>query len=473
MIGREQEQKLLETAYVSKRAEFVAVYGRRRVGKTFLIRHVFSRCFFFQHTGIANVGRKEQLAGFLGALRKAGAEVPERFANWYEAFDALEQFAAKSRKRGKKVIFLDELPWMDSPKSGFVSALEHFWNGWASARNDVLLVVCGSATSWIIGNIVENHGGLHNRITRRIRLEPFTLRECEAFCKEKGLRLSREQILDAFLVFGGVPYYWESLLPGESPARAVDRLFFAPEAELRNEFTRMFASLFRQPGPHASIVRALGSKRIGLLRGELLKQAKLADNGAVTKALAELAECGFVRKYVQPGKKSHNAVWQLVDNFAFFHLRHVEGSEGADPDYWTKTSNSPARLAWCGLAFELVCLLHVPQIKKALGISGVLTREYAWRAGPDADSGRNGAQVDLVIARADRTTDLVEAKYSRKPFAIDKAYAAILRNKADTYLETTGTRDSVHLVLVASGGMQRNLYSDTVQASISIDDLFA
>ena len=319
LIGRGEELRTLVEAGRSGRPEFVAVYGRRRIGKTFLVRKAFGNRFAFAHAGLANCGMQEQLAAFADSLSQSFGKTFAVPSSWLEAFSTLR--TALSAKRGRKVLFLDELPWMDTPCSRFLPALEHFWNGWASGEDDIVLVVCGSATSWIVRKIIDSYGGFHNRLTHRIRLRPFTLGECRDLVRAKGIELTDWQLADLFMVFGGVPFYWSLLHRGESPAQAVDRLCFGEDGELAGEFDHLYASLFRRPEMHLSVVRALGSKKSGMTRDELLAETGIDNSGYFSKALADLESCGFLRRYRFPGKKERDAVWKLIDPFTLFHLR--------------------------------------------------------------------------------------------------------------------------------------------------------
>ncbi len=471
MLARKEEQAELLDAVQSSKSEFVAVYGRRRIGKTFLVEETFAGSFAFEHTGLAKAPLAVQLRKFRSSLRTFGLRDCPALGDWYSAFEELQRLL-EGRPAGRKIVFIDEMPWLDTPRSNFVSALENFWNGWAARRKDVLLVVCGSATSWIVGKIIRDKGGLHNRVTRQIPLKPFTLGDCERFADAQGLALSRHEIVRLYMVLGGVPWYWSLLRPGRSAAQEVDRLFFSENAILAGEFRSLFDSLFRAGSPHVRIVEALASRRSGLSRAEIAQAAGLADNGALTRLLEELQECGFVRAYRPFGAKKKGSVHQLVDCFSLFHRRFVaSGAKGSDAEnYWSATQESGDRRAWEGLAFELVCLLHVRQIRRALGIEGVLSSVCSWRAPAAA---KHGAQVDLVLDRADGVIDLCEMKWSEKPHAIDKAEDADLRRRRAVFLEETGTRKSVQTVLVSPEGVEHGRYASAVQAVVTLADLFA
>lgn len=404
LIGREKEQGLLSEAYRSNESQFVAVYGRRRVGKTYLIRECFHDKFIFQHSGVAKANTKLQLRYFKESLVKSGASNVRIPKDWVEAFSCLEQLIEQSSEK-KKVVFIDEIPWMDTARSNFVTALEYFWNSFASARNDVLLIICGSATSWIINKVLKNHGGLHNRVNLRISLQPFTLHECELYAKSKGMRATRYELLEYYMVFGGVAFYWSLLDKGKSVAQNIDDIFFARTGQLHNEFNELYDSLFGNPEPYLKIINILGSKKIGMSRSELLENLKLSSGANITRMLEDLEECGFIRKYNAFGKKQNDAIYQLIDNFTLFYFKFMKDNKGNDEHFWSHNYLSATRYSWAGLAFERVCMLHVEQIKHKLGISGVLTSVSSWSAKPDAAYGV-GAQIDMLIERADNVVNV-------------------------------------------------------------------
>ena len=470
LIGREEERAELLGAAASRQSAFVVVYGRRRVGKTFLVRQTFGGSFAFQCSGLAKEGRARQLENFRDALREAGARDVPALADWFAAFNALRDHL-KGLPAGKKTVFLDEMPWMDTPKSHFVSALEHFWNGWASARRDIVLVVCGSATSWLVRKVFRDRGGLHDRVTHSIRLLPFTLRECAAFAKDAGLGWTRRQILQCYMAFGGVPYYWSLLRRGRSVAQNIEALCFSERGALRTEFDRLFSSLFGTDGAHRRIVEALAEARRGLLRSELLDRLGEGGGGTLSSRLDDLESCGFVRRYRDFGKRAKESRYQLVDEFSLFHIRFVRASDPTASGAWLDGVGSQARAAWEGLAFELACLRHVDQIRKALGIAGVLAGVCSWSfRGSD---GRTGAQVDLLLDRKDGIVNLCEMKFSDGPYSIDKKEEEAVLRRLSVFRRETGTRKGVHVTFVTPDGLARNSHRDVAQSEVTGDDLFA
>ncbi len=451
-------------------SQFVAVYGRRRVGKTFLIREAYNNKFDFQYTGAANLTTRKQLVRFRRALKEHGQKDTKELTDWGDAFNELKRFIT-NLPAGKKVVFIDELPWMDAPRSGFLSELESFWNGWASARRDIVFVVCGSSTSWMIKKIIKNKGGLHNRLNHRISLSPFSLGLCEKLAQSRGLVLSRKQILEAYMIFGGVPYYWSLLQKGASITTEIDRLIFSPNGELHDEFEMLYASLFKRPEPYVRVIELLAKKKLGMTRHELLSAGGFIDNGMFSEVLKDLEWCGFIRSYTMMGYRTKSAVFQLIDHYTLFYYEYLDGVRRGS-NYWRTMLGTPKYNTWCGLAFERTCLWHVDQIKKKLGISGVFTSEYAWRCLPDDSTGRPGVQIDLLLDRRDGIVDVCEMKYSKSLYTITSGYADELVCKNDVFRSVTGTKKAIHSVMITTEGLSRNEYWSDVQAEIRLDDLF-
>jgi hypothetical protein len=437
------------------------------VGKTFLIREFFDNDFAFQVTGMENIGKHEQLQNFHTALMRQGSAASTQPSSWFEAFEFLIDLLEGKQSTKRKVVFIDELPWFDTHRSGFISALEHFWNSWASAHHEVMLIVCGSATSWMLNNLIKNHGGLYNRVTRTIALEPFTLKECEEYCKEQGLRYSRYQMIESYMVFGGVPFYLSLMESRLGFAQNVDKLCFEQGAVLRNEFSRLYSSLFKRPEHYVEAVRALSAKKSGLTREALSTALSFADGGTLTKILEELEQCAFIRRYYSFGKKKRDTIYQLIDPFSLFHLNFMEEAD-KDEDFWLKYSSKGSHNAWAGYAFEQVCFAHVREVKKALGISGILTSVSAWSSKVSTP----GAQIDLVIDRDDNAISLCELKYSNKVFTIDADYERKLLHKRAAFEDETKTRKATHLTMVTTYGLRRNSHSGIIQSEVTMDDLF-
>ena len=470
LIGRTKEKQLLVDALHEEYSQFIAVYGRRRVGKTFLIREAYDYTFDFQFTGAAKLTARKQLVRFRRALKEHGQKDTPELTNWGDAFSELKRLI-NGLQTGKKVVFLDELPWMDAPRSGFLSELESFWNGWASARKDIVFVVCGSSTSWMVKKIIKNKGGLHNRLSHRISLKPFPLGLCEQLAQSRGLVLSRKQLLDAYMVFGGVPYYWSLLQKGASVTQEIDRLIFSPDGELNDEFEMLYASLFKKPEPYIRVIELLARKKMGMTRMELLAAGGFEDNGSFSDILKDLEWCGFIRSYSMMGYKKKSDLFQLIDHYTLFYYEYIDGQrQGAN--YWKSMLGTPKYNTWCGLAFERTCLWHIDQIKKQLGISGILTNEYAWRCSGDENKNLRGVQIDLLIDRSDGIIDICEMKYSKEAYVISADYGRELQRKRDVLAKVTGTESAVHTIMVTTEGVAHNEEWGEIQAEVNLDNLF-
>lgn len=470
LVGRENERRMLKEAYEADESKFVAIYGRRRIGKTYLVRETFENHFTFQHSGYFGGKLSDELFEFCISIRQYGLDGFEQPKNWLEAFELLKRVIMNSPDK-RKVVFLDELSWMDTRGSDFVMALEGFWNGWASARKDVLLIVCGSVTSWMISKIVHNKGGLYNRLSFRINLEPFTLKECEEYVNAKNIIMNRYSILQCYMIMGGVPYYWSFLEKGLSLPQNIDRIFFADNALLDNEFEYIYSSLFHNPEPYIKIISALGKKKAGMTREEIVKASKLPESGNLSKKLEELENCGFIRRYNSYGKKQKDSLYQLIDNFTLFYFKFLE-KKPTDEHFWTNNQLSQAVKIWCGLAFERVCLEHVSEIKNALGISGVSTNAYSWSCKKDNEKGLEGSQIDLIIERRDQIIDLCEMKYSTKPFKVTLKVDTDIHRKTWDFINATGTHFAVHPIILTPYGITDDSYRGQIQAVITADDLF-
>lgn len=468
VIGRENEIAILNDKLYSDRSEFVALYGRRRVGKTYLIRNVFADKFTFRITGLSNATSPDQLINFNMVMAEQYPDVIlPKAEDWMEAFRQIRQIVIRSRQR-KKIIFIDELPWFDTHKSGFIPALEHFWNSWASARKDILLIVCGSAASWMINKLIDNKGGLHNRVTQRIKLEQFTLRECEQLLARKQIALDRYQLLQLFMVLGGVPFYWDAIEKGYSAAQNINKLCFTANGLLKDEFGKLFRSLFDESERHEAVIHALAKKSKGLTREEIRKECKLLSGGGLSRLLDELEESGFIRQYTPFGRKERYSLYVLCDFFSLFHLQFMHGNMKFGRNHWLKMIDNPKYRAWSGYAFEQVCLAHIPQIKRALGISGIETESSSWRS----MSKKNGAQIDLVIDRRDNVINICEMKFSTGPFIIGKKYDTELRNKSSVFKHETRTRKAVFITMITTFGLQQGMYSGHIQNDLKMDVLF-
>lgn len=478
MIGRTEETKFLKSLLEEEEPQFVAVFGRRRIGKTYLIRESYGHEFTFQHTGISNneiepgLRKQAQLDKFAESLVEAGYKGGNKFHSWSEAFNGLKEVIKQSKNK-KKVVFLDELSWMHTKDSDLITALESFWNGWATARKekDIILIVCASATYWMTDNIVNSKGGLHNRLTGQVHLKPFTLAECEEYLRSKQIIMNRHQILQCYMILGGVPYYWSLLKKGKSLPQNIDDMFFREGAPLENEFNNLYNALFNKPTQYIKIVEALCSANKGLTRDEIIRKTGIAGSGDLSKKLKELENCGFIRKYVPFGYKTRDSLYQLIDNYTLFYYKFIE-NKGFDENYWKNQFNTPKINAWSGIAFERVCLEHIAQIKKALGITGVYSEVNSWSCKQDKDAGLFGSQIDLLIARRDQVINLCEMKYSESEYMVDAAFDRAQRRRVSDFQKKTRTKNTIHLTLITTYGLEENAYSGNIQSVVTANDLF-
>ena len=484
LIGRKQEQRELLDLYKSNRAEFVAVYGRRRVGKTFLVDETLGSHITIRHAGLSPIddnGKrnmlKDQLKHFYHSLLSQGMKKSKCPSSWLEAFFMLEMHLQSLDNGSRQVVFLDELPWMDTPRSGFVTALEGFWNGWACHRHNFMLVVCGSATSWILDNLINTHGGLYGRVPYEMKLSPFTLKECEEFFQSRNIKLSRYDIVQSYMMLGGIPYYLSYFQKGLSLAQNIDRLFFASNAKLREEYDRLFSAVFTNPEDMKRIVELLSTKHAGFTRQEILQKTGIDDSGSATKMLKALEVSDFILKYVPFGTGKRNETYKLTDPFCLFHRHWVAGCDKTavstsrlNPDFWMLSQQSQSVTSWRGIAFEEVCLAHIQQIKAALGISGVSSTQSAWAL--HGDDEKEGTQIDLLISRKDNVINMCEMKFCGDDFKVTKAYERKLAHRQIVLSEMISRRTVIHPVLITTYGLTYNEYSGSFLHTIIMDNLF-
>lgn len=470
LVGREQEIKLLKEYTTSECPEFVAVYGRRRVGKTYLVNQLFGGKMAFAMTGVLNGTKEEQMEAFVDAMQEYSGKLPEKPKTWMEAFRILKLYLKKKVALKRRcIVFLDELPSMDTQRSGFVRALGYFWNSWASLQDNLTLIVCGSATSWMIRNIVNDKGGLHDRITHELHLRPFTLKETEQYFKSRQFKWDRLTIMQAYMALGGVPYYLSLLHRGESFAANIDRLFFGDEEELRREYKRLYATLFKSPESYMTIVNALAKVKAGMTRDELRKALGQDSSGSLSGKLEDLVNCDIIRRYHIHNKttKKNSAIYQLIDFYSLFYLTFASRAE-AETGYWSNHIGTSEVNAWLGLSFERVCMTHVQQIKQALHIDRISTHFYSWRSQKDTPK----AQIDMVLDRADGIINLFEIKYSETDFRLDNDETKKLQNRMVAFRNETKTKKALWLTLLTTYGLNEGRYSSTFVSVLTMDDLF-
>lgn len=479
IIGRKQEIKELNTLYNSGKAELVAIYGRRRVGKTFLIDEALKGNITFRHAGLSpvdtnvqnNKNTANQLKHFYNSLILHGMKRSKTPQSWLDAFLLLEQHLQNIDNGNRQVIFLDELPWMDTPRSGFLTAFEGFWNTWACHRDNIMVVVCGSASSWILDNMINNHGGLYGRTTHEIKLNPFTLSECEQFLNNRNVQMSRYDIVRCYMALGGIPYYLNYLEPGKSLVQCMDKLFYSVGAKLANEYDKLFQSIFSEPDTMRKIVDTLGKRHKGFSRPELLASLRITDSGSFSKRLKALEACDFIQKYIPFGESKREVYYRLVDPFCIFCQKYVNDHKTTDHEFWSHNENSQSVVSWQGIAFENVCMTHISAIKRALGISGVASEQSAWTIAGSEDN--EGAQIDLLIVRNDNVVNMCEIKFYSDEFAVDKSYHTKLLHRINMLLSKVNRKASIHSTLITTFGLKYNEYSGGFVKIVTLEDLFA
>ncbi len=472
LIGRVEEQALLARNENSGQAELVVVYGRRRVGKTYLVRAVFEKQMAFELSGIHNASLSHQLENFRTALSEVSGKLPlAKPGSWIEAFSMLTNYLTPLVKKQRRVVFIDEFPWLSTPRSGFIQAFENFWNTWASRQKNLIIVICGSAAAWMIQKVINNKGGLHNRVTRRIRLLPFTLSETKAFFSERKINLDQYQVLQIYMVIGGIPQYLKEVEKGESAMQAIDRICFTKDGLLHQEFKNLFLSLFDDATYHMAVIRVLANKSHGLTRTEIIKACKLTSGGGTTKILDELTESGFITPYIPFDRAAKDSIYKLTDEYSHFYVKFMEGNRINGAGSWIKFSAGTSWKSWSGNAFESVCMKHILQIKKALGIQGVHTETSTWRYHPK--KGEQGAQIDLLIDRQDKCINICEMKFSTTAYEITKSYAKELENKQRVLREKTGTRKTLFLTMVTTYGVKNaDSIPGLIQNEVTMEALF-
>lgn len=467
--------KELNRRFNSEDAQLVAVYGRRRVGKTYLINKAFKGRITFSHAGLSPLNNTKkgmlaaQLEHFYYSLKHYGMEESKIPESWLEAFYMLEKLLERKDNGKKQVVFLDELPWMDTKRSGFITAFEAFWNSWGCSRDNLLVVVCGSATSWMLDNLIKNHGGLYGRVTCEIRVSPFSLKECSQFYKANHVKLSSYDIVQSYMILGGIPYYMGYFQEDLSLGQNIDRLFFNKNAALKDEYDKLFTAVFSNPSMMKRIVSCLYTRNAGFTRAELVERSGITDGGTLSKCLNALIASDFIVKYVPFGFGKREEHYKLVDPFCMFYLHFVADGNIKDPMFWEHSLSSQRVVSWRGFAFETVCFNHIDCIKEALGISGVLTTHSAWSKRSDDEEGQ---QIDMIISRNDNVTNMCEIKFYNSPFTVNKDYYLKLMQRENILTQALSPKEVVHNTLITTYGLVKNEYSGVFSKVITMEDLF-
>lgn len=469
IAGRNAEIDLLQGLLEKEESEFVAIYGRRRVGKTYLIREVYKKQIVFECNGLHHKSLEQQLENFWLTLQETTNKLPTALPpqTWLQAFAQLKKYINTLKGKRKKVIFLDEVPWFETPRAGFLAALDNFWNQYCSKRPDIILVICGSAASWIINKVINDRGGLHNRVTTHVQLMPFNLYEVKAFFEMKNIQLTLKDIAQLYMCVGGIPFYLKEVKASKSIPQILDDLFFVPQASLQREFPNLYAALFKNNQLHEQIVEALSTKNKGLTRNEIIAYTKFKSGGGLTTLLKELIECGFVKQITPTPQKIE--LYRLVDEYSLFYFKFLKKKKSKSS--WQQITNRQAYKIWLGIAFENLCLQHTLPIKKALGIQGIVTNGYTWFQ--KGDTHNSGTQIDLVIDRSDNCINLFELKFHNTVFEVTKNYAYQLQHKIELFKTKTRTKKNVMLTFLTPFGVKENKYYLSLAANqLLIDNLF-
>ncbi len=471
LVSRQRECERLQRCMDSDRSELVVISGRRRIGKTYLVDKFFNYTYDFTFVGEHKTSTIVQIQNFMRALQQQSKHKQAKASSWYEAFNALEDYLSSLPANRKKVVFIDEMPWIDAQRSNFVSALENFWNGWANRRTDIVFIATGSATSWMADKIVGNQGGLHARITCNLHLAPFTLHETEEYLRLHNCQWDRYQILQCYMIFGGVPFYLSLIDPKNSLAQNIDDLFFSDGAQLRNEFDELYNSLFTHADTYIAVVKLLSENKGGLMREEILRATDI-EGSFLSKILNNLERCDFITRLSQYGKKTHNCIFRLTDFFTLFYYKFILPNNTMEEHWWSKNIDSRSVTTWMGLSFELVCLCHHKQIKSALGIAGVSTSVSVWKSKADPKKEIPGFQIDLIIERADRIVHLCEMKFSVDQYRISNEYEMKLRERLGLFRFATNNKKSLVHTFVTTYGVADGKNKSIVHSEVTMDNLF-
>ncbi len=473
LIGREKEKEKLDKILQSRQSEFLALFGRRRVGKTFLIRQYLKNDIVFEISGTKEGSKEQQIQHFFSEyVHRTQAQkktIPPK--SWYDIFDYLSAYLSElPPKTTKHVVFIDEMPWLDTPKSDFISALDFFWNQHVSKMDNILLIACGSATSWIRNNLINARGGLYNRITQRIKLMPFNLHETAIFLESLHVKLPQYQILELYMVMGGIPFYLKEIVKGKSATQLIDDICFAPSGLLNSEYGQLYHALFRNADHHIKVVETLAAHPQGMTRNDLAFKTQIAE-GSLTNTLEELVECDFISHFQPFINKKKDAVYKLTDLYSLFYLKFIKPNKGVAHKIWEQLSNQSSYVAWSGYAFENICMMHTRQIKSSLGISGVFTKHSSWKF--KGDDVLPGTQIDMVIDRADQIIHICEAKFTKENYALTQANTELLRLKKSVFKQATATKKAVFTTLFTTyPALQNKYYLEEIDSEVTMYNLF-
>jgi uncharacterized protein len=468
LFGREVERQIIVDHSLSTQSSLIAIIGRRRIGKTYLVRRALENKIDFEMTGSQNGTLDEQLQNFHIALRDSSKSNTERPIprNWIEALDQLKKFLVAKKGKRKKVIFFDEFPWINSPRSGFVEKFAHFWNSWAS-ENNVMIILCGSAATWMIKHVVNGKGGLHNRISHTIYLKQFQLQETREMLVGMGIKATESQLAELYMIFGGVPYYLSLFLRGKSIPQNIDALLYKENGKLVKEFENLLPSLFDNAANHLDVLQAMASKWKGLTRSELASSYKKTDGGGLTQVLADLEYSGFITSYQPFGKIKKETLFRISDSYILFYLKFLKRNRQESFLDIAKTANYRI---WCGYAFENLCLQHIGKIKETLGLGKIISFSSSYLS--KGNKYEDGYQFDLIIERADSVINVCEMKYYNGRFVIDKKMYQKVKDNLAKFQTVVGNKVVLHYTMVTTNGcIQNEYFHDLVDEEVTLSDL--
>ena len=458
IYGRDKQIQIFQELLNNKKPAFMAIYGRRRIGKTYLVTEFFKeqKCNFFHLTGVKKAKSSIQLENFKYALEATYKKSEAAsFTNWNQAFVSLSKEIKKSKK--KTVLFFDEVPWLTGGKSDFLLALDHFWNHYLSSDPNVICIVCGSSASWIIKKIIKGRYGFHHRLTHKIHLHPFDLYETEGFLKLSGLDFGRQQIIELYFAIGGVAKYLTLLKPNLSVVENIQEIIFSKEGLLYDEFEDLYSAIFNKHENYVEIVKLLGQHHYGMTRDEIKKALGVSSGGSLTKWLEDLETADFITAISSYKKNRKEKIYLLTDEFSRFYLTWFAKGRRMPNEYWLQQKRTAKYKTWAGLAFEVLCVKHIDIIKSKLGITGIQTTESFYK--------NENCQIDLLIEREDRCINICEMKYSisldlnevKKELNFKKESFNKATNNKKQLLATLITNDDIKLT-----GQQREVIQKVV-----------
>ena len=305
-------------------------------------------------------------------------------------------------------------------------------------------------------------------ITCQIFLRPFSLKETELFMNDRDFGWSRKQIAEAQMVFGGLPFFFDLLNPDESLTWNINMLCFNQHALLRNESKKLLEATLKKSPVYNRIMERLSHNYYGMPKAQCQEELGIPQ-GTFTRAVDDLVKCGYVHESKDNYIKGHPLRLQLVDPFLLFHYNFLSKNAPVQvKSFEVYKADTGKYINWRGHAFEVLCLYHIEQIKKALGISGVNTNEYSWISSKK----EGGAQIDLVIERDDGIANLCEEKFTDTAFSISSEYEEDLLNKIELYKQETKTKHATKLVLISVEGIKGSAHTEHITRVLTLDDLF-